>query len=57
MQTFQETFDKVHGILEKRESGSEERKNRAEALRRRTTDLLARIKHSREEKNCKCMPI
>lgn len=49
--SLKETFDKVHGILEKRESGSEERKNRAEALRRRTTDLLARIKHSREEKN------
>jgi hypothetical protein len=38
--------------LEEKESGNEERKQRAEALRKRTTELLAKIKRSREEKNC-----
>ncbi|KAI3416331.1 hypothetical protein GPALN_005866 [Globodera pallida] len=44
------TYDKVLGLLEEKESGNEERKQRAEQLRKRTTELLAKIKRSREEK-------
>jgi len=46
-----ETYDKVKAQLEERESGNEERKQRAEQLRQRTTELLAKIKSSREAKS------
>jgi len=42
----------VLALLEEKESGNEERKQRAEQLRRRTTELLAKIKQSREDKKC-----
>ncbi|KAL3094721.1 hypothetical protein niasHS_006016 [Heterodera schachtii] len=44
------TYDKVLALLEEKEGGNEERKQRAEELRKRTTELLAKIKRSREEK-------
>lgn len=48
--TLKDKYDKVVGLLETKESGNEERKQRAEQLRKRTTELLAKIKRSREEK-------
>jgi hypothetical protein len=53
MNNLKENYNKVLGQLEEKESGNEERKQRAEQLRKRTTELLAKINRSREEKKCK----
>jgi chromosome segregation ATPase len=45
----QETYTKVKDLLESRETGNEERKDRAEALRKRATTLLSKIKRHNDD--------
>jgi len=44
------TYERVKGMVEERESGNEEKKKRAEALKKRSTELLAKIQRSKEQR-------
>ncbi|CAK5107476.1 unnamed protein product [Meloidogyne enterolobii] len=45
-----EKYSQIVKLLEEKENGNEERNKRAENLRKRSTELLSKIKRSKEEK-------